>query len=146
MDNTNLHKELDLIQNCITRMANNSFLLKGWLITLIVAVLALTEDKVNLLFLSLIIFIPILCFWYLDAFFLHKEKMYRKMYEWVLIERAKDNLEFQYNLDADRFKNEVKPLCRVAFSNTLIVFYGIPLLIDIIFFAKEIIPNCYCSY
>jgi hypothetical protein len=68
------------------------------------------------------------------------------MYEWVLIERAKDNLEFQYNLDADRFKNEVKPLCRVAFSNTLIVFYGIPLLIDIIFFAKEIIPNCYCSY
>jgi ABC-type proline/glycine betaine transport system permease subunit len=74
MDNTNLHKELDLIQNCITRMANNSFLLKGWLITLIVAVLALTEDKVNLLFLSLIIFIPIYVFGTWMHFFCIKRK------------------------------------------------------------------------
>ena len=30
MDNDEkLHKELDLIQNCITRMANNSFMIKG---------------------------------------------------------------------------------------------------------------------
>ena len=28
-----IHKEIDLIQSCISRMANNSFLLKGWLIS-----------------------------------------------------------------------------------------------------------------
>jgi len=41
-----LHKEIDLVQNVINRMANNSFLLKGWLITLIVGVLALTSDTI----------------------------------------------------------------------------------------------------
>ena len=30
-----LHKEIDLIQGCINRMANNSFLLKGWLVSII---------------------------------------------------------------------------------------------------------------
>ena len=30
-----IHKEIDLIQSCISKMANNSFLIKGWLITLI---------------------------------------------------------------------------------------------------------------
>ena len=36
----NLHKEIDLIQECIKRMANNSFLLKGWTISLVAVVLA----------------------------------------------------------------------------------------------------------
>jgi len=36
-----MDKEIDLIQGVITRMANNSFLLKGWLISLIAIVLAL---------------------------------------------------------------------------------------------------------
>ena len=30
IDNEIIHKEIDLIQSCISRMANNSFLLKGW--------------------------------------------------------------------------------------------------------------------
>ena len=28
-----LHKEIDLIQSCINRMAGNSFLLKGWVVS-----------------------------------------------------------------------------------------------------------------
>lgn len=44
MDNEIIHKEIDLIQGVINRMAQNSFLLKGWTITIIVAVLALTKD------------------------------------------------------------------------------------------------------
>jgi hypothetical protein len=36
-----LHKGIDLIQGIITRMANNSFLLKGWIVSLIAVLLAL---------------------------------------------------------------------------------------------------------
>ena len=35
-DLTSLHKELDLIQDCISRMARNSFMLKGWSVTVMV--------------------------------------------------------------------------------------------------------------
>ena len=27
-----IHKEIDLIQSCITRMAQNSFMIKGWFV------------------------------------------------------------------------------------------------------------------
>ena len=44
MEKDILHKEIDLIQGVITRMANNSFLLKGWIVSLIAVLLALTKD------------------------------------------------------------------------------------------------------
>ena len=41
IDNEVIHKEIDLIQSIINRMAQNSFMLKGWAITIFVAVIAL---------------------------------------------------------------------------------------------------------
>jgi len=75
-----LHKEIDLIHDCIKRMANNSFLIKGWTITLIAVVLALAKDNIDFFYISLILLIPTVGFWYLDSFFLRTERMYRKMY------------------------------------------------------------------
>lgn len=129
MDNeTILQKEIDLIQNCINRMANNSFMLKGWSISLIAVVLALTNDRLNALFLLCSVFIPLLCFWYLDAFFLRTERMYRKMYEWVLKERKNGNFEFKYDLNPQRFEKDVDSILRTMISDTLLVFYGFPTL------------------
>lgn len=148
MDNNNLHKEIDLIQNCISRMARNSFMLKGWAISLLAVVLALTADRLNPLFLFCSIFIPLLCFWYLDGFFLRTEKMYRKMYEWVLKERKEGRMDFQYDLEPGRFKSQVETHCRVMFSKTLRVFYGIPLfvvLLVIIYEAKDTICHFFCG-
>lgn len=63
-----LHKEIDLIQNCINRMSNNSFLLKGWLITIIAAVVTLSQaDLDNVVFFVLVF--STLIFWWMDAFF-----------------------------------------------------------------------------
>jgi len=39
-----IHKEIDLIQNCVNRMAQNSFLLKGWTVSLVAVVIALAKD------------------------------------------------------------------------------------------------------
>lgn len=131
MENEVLHKEIDLIQGVINRMASNSFLLKGWLITLIAVILALTKDSLlstDLTYLSLILCLPILVFWYLDAFFLHKEKCYRKLFDWV-IENRKTSDDFLYSLNYRRFKSEVKNVVGVMFSWTLLPFYGLTLLI-----------------
>lgn len=148
MDNTDLHKEIDLIQGCINRMASNSFMLKGWAISLVAVVLALTADRLNPLFLFCSIVVPLLCFWYLDAFFLRTEKMYRKMYEWVLLTRKEGNTEYQYDLNPSRFKDKVESHCRVMFSKTLRIFYGIPLLVVlfvILYESKDMICNCFCG-
>jgi hypothetical protein len=64
-----LHKEIDLIQACINRMARNSFVIKGWVITLAAALLALLPELVNPRAVCIIVLLVTFCFWYLDAFF-----------------------------------------------------------------------------
>ena len=131
MDKETLHKEIDLIQGVINRMANNSFLLKGWMITIIVAVLALTKDTLvtnDISYLSIILLLPLLVFWYLDAFFLHKEKCYRELYKWVIENRLTSN-DFKYSLDYTRFEENVDKIGKIMFSKTLRTFYGITVLI-----------------
>ncbi|MDD2229927.1 MAG: hypothetical protein PHY48_11000 [Candidatus Cloacimonetes bacterium] len=128
MDKDNLHKEIDLIQACITRMANNSFLLKGWTISLVAVVMALMKDNVNLYILCTLLLVPIIAFWYLDAFFLRTEKMYRKLYEWIIEARPKGNTDKLYDLNPLRFKDEVDSMWKVMISKTLRVFYGIMVL------------------
>lgn len=131
MDKETLHKEIDLIQGVINRMAHNSFLLKGWSITIIVAVLALTKDTLvtnDITYFSLILLIPLIVFWYLDAFFLHKERCYIKLYDWVIENRMKTE-EFQYNLNYKRFEKEVESIAKIMCSDTLLTFYGITALI-----------------
>jgi len=134
MDNEVLHKEIDLIQGVITRMANNSFLLKGWMITIIVGVLALTKDTLvtnDVSYLSIILLLPLLVFWYLDAFFLHKEKCYRELYNWVIENRLKEtpNKELLYSLNYTRFEDKVDSIFKIMRSDTLKVFYGFTALI-----------------
>ena len=112
-------------------MANNSFLLKGWMITIIVAVLALTKDTLvtnDISYLSIILLLPLLVFWYLDAFFLHKEKCYRELYKWVIENRLTSN-DFKYSLDYTRFEENVDKIGKIMFSKTLRTFYGITVLI-----------------
>jgi hypothetical protein len=131
MDKETLHKEIDLIQGIINRMSQNSFLLKGWSITIIVAVLALTKDTIitkDITYFSLILLIPLLVFWFLDAFFLHKERCYIKLYDWVIENRLKTE-DFQYNLNYKRFEKEIGSVGKIMLSSTLIIFYGITALI-----------------
>jgi len=129
-----IHKEIDLIQGVISRMANNSFLLKGWLISLIAVVLALSKDSwlsCNIPMLLLILCFPLIIFWYLDAFFLHREKCFRKLYEWVIKNRITSN-ENLYSLDFKPFEKDVKSIPRIMFSQTLFPFYGLTFFLLII--------------
>lgn len=119
------HKEIDLIQSCISRMANNSFLVKGWLISLLAIIFTIKGNDMNnyLIFplLSLI-----LAFWFLDAFFLRAERLYRKLYKWVIEHRKNNILYFQYDLDLYRLSeiNKDHSIIKVMFSNTILIFYG----------------------
>jgi len=112
-------KELEIIQGIINRMANNSFLIKGWTITLVVVTLLLKGNKYH----TFIAFIPILVFWFLDAYFLRLERLYRRLYNWVKDNRLKTK-DFLFDLNYKRFEKEEQSILRIMFSITLGLFYG----------------------
>jgi len=116
---TYLLKEIDIIQGIITRMAHNSFLIKGWTITLVVVTLLLKGSNFQIL----IACIPLLVFWFLDAYFLWQERMYRKLYGWVIQNRLETD-EYLFDMNAYRFEKEVQSRFRIMFSITLGWFYG----------------------
>lgn len=127
-----IHKEIDLIQSCINRMAQNSFMIKGWFVSIYAVILALLPEKVNLFLLCVALIAVNLIFWYLDGFFLRTEKVYRKIYDWVLEMRPKNNRELMYQLNPGKFNGkieEVESVWKVMWSKTLRWFYLIPLLI-----------------
>lgn len=112
-------KEIEIIQDIIKRMAFNSFMIKGWAITLVVVSLLLKRTEYQVW----IAFIPLLVFWFLDAYFLWQERMYRKLYEWVISNRMKTD-EHLFDMNAYRFKDTVQSRIRIMFSITLGWLYG----------------------
>jgi hypothetical protein len=70
-------KHLEFIQGVIARLANNSFLLKGWSVTLVAAILALTVQDPGIYTVFLALF-PALVFWGLDAFTWHKRDTFAR--------------------------------------------------------------------
>lgn len=72
-------KHLEFIQGVINRMGSNSFQMKGWMITIVSALLALyasSSIKSYLLFAIL----PTALFWYLDTYYLQQERKFRGLY------------------------------------------------------------------
>lgn len=141
ISNEELHKEIDLIQNCINRMAGNSFLLKGWLVSIVAVIVALSPEDSNEFVVVFTILMATLSFWYLDAFFLRTEKLYRKMYVWVLENRKQGNRDFQYDLDPQRFNGEVDGLLKIMFTKTLKWFYGGIMLVIIMVILYYLWPD-----
>ena len=111
-------KEIEIIQDIIRRMGFNSFMIKGQAITLVVVTLLLRGTEYQVW----IAFMPMLVFWFLDAYFLWQERIYRKLYEWVINNRLKTE-EYLFDMNAYRFEGEVQSRFRIMFSITLGWFY-----------------------
>lgn len=76
-------KHLGMLQGVINRMAGNSFLLKGWSVTLVSALLALAANRADWLLVAVAL-LPALTFWGLDGYFLAQERLFRRIYERVV--------------------------------------------------------------
>lgn len=116
----NKRKHLEFIQNVITRMNSNSFLIKGWTITLVSALFALASKDVNLNYV-LISYISIPTFWILDGFYISQERQYRDLYHQV---SSKDDDDIDFNMNASSFNKNDRTWLSGIFSKTLNMFYG----------------------
>ncbi len=89
-------KHLEFIQNVITRMNSNSFLIKGWAVTLTSALFALAAKDSNVQYV-IVTYISIPVFWGLDGYYLSLERQYRELY---LDVAGKDEDAIDYSMDA----------------------------------------------
>lgn len=111
---------LTFIQGVINRMGQNSFLLKGWSITIIAALFALAAQGANKDFV-LIAYFPAFMFWILDGFFLHQERLFRKLYEKVADNEIQSDT---YTLNTSLVVEDVDGFLSVLLSKTLLLFHG----------------------
>jgi len=73
---------LEMIQGVISRMGSNSFALKGWTVTLVAGILALSSALTDKTYV-LVALVPVVVFWSLDAYYLQLERQYRALFNHV---------------------------------------------------------------
>ena len=125
----NVVKHLEMIQGVINRLARNSFLIKGWSLTLLAAalVLAFRSEGALLSYFWLFAFISA-GFWMLDSYFLQLERKFRGIYDDV---RKRKTTDFAMDLNAQKDKAG----CRwhnAALSFSLLLFYLIQVVFTVV--------------
>ena len=120
-------KHLEMIQNVITRLANNSFSLKGWTVIFIAAVLGFAIKESDSNYIPLVL-LPIFAFWGLDGYYLRQEKLFRALYGKV---RKLDEQDIDFEMDTSSIEDEVDSWRSTCISRTILGFYG-PILIVIL--------------
>ena len=112
---------LNMIQNIITRMGNNSFALKGWAVGIMIAVYAFAgKSNVKTVIVTIM---PLIVFWFIDTYYLMLERKYRRLYDEV---RNTDEKDIDFSMNLSDIKIDLKDVKRYAFFN--------------IFFSKSVLP------
>ena len=121
-----------MTQSIINRLGSNSFLLKGWSMTVIVAAMALiVKSDMKSPFIVLLVTLPVIGFWILDGYFLWQEKLFRQVYDEI---RVQSDTDFKM----DVMKHKCKPKCSWVFaisSITLLTFYLVEFIFILLVFV-----------
>jgi hypothetical protein len=123
----NKYRHLSLIQDIVKRFANNSFLLKGWSISLMAGLLALSSALQDRRVIIVISLFPSIIFCILDGYYLFQERIYRRIYETV---RQLKEEEINFSLNTDDFKISDISWAAAMCSKTILLFYGTLLIIS----------------
>lgn len=126
-------KHLEFLQNNITRMSQCSFQMKGWMVTIVAAFLALYASSVSSdliygnWFYLLVAIVPTIIFWALDTYYLVQERKFRGIYA-DIISGEKEIKEFEMPLD--KYNGCDYCVFKVMFSRSELVLY-LPVIISL---------------
>jgi hypothetical protein len=122
-------KHLEFIQAVITRMATNSFLFKGWAITVAVGLgaFAAVDSKGALLAITII---STAMFWGLDGYYLSLERCFRKLYREVA---ATNPADITFAMEPVKADHPARAWLRICFSRPhLWFFYGSIVAVEVV--------------
>ena len=115
-------KHLEMTQAVINRLGRNSFLLKSWSMTILVAAMVLiARENLQNQYFVLVLLLPVVGFWILDGYCLWQERLFRQVYEEV---RQQSDTDFKMDLGKHRDKPKCSWISSI-FSVTLVIFYFI---------------------
>ncbi len=113
-------KHLEMIEAIIARLANNSYTLKGWAITLVVGIITLSGKDQNKLYM-IMAYVPLIAFWLLSSYYLYIENLYTILYNDV---RCKKEEDIDFNMGTVYIKHKKRIFAKSIFSTSQILFYG----------------------
>lgn len=112
-------KHLEFVQDNINRMARNSFLLKGWAITIVSGLLVVSSKNATFAY-ALISLAALALFWLSDSYYLYQERLFIKLYDYV---RHLPEEKIDFSMKTDSYKSEVSQF-KCFSSDTMCLFYG----------------------
>ena len=148
---------LQMMQGNIERMANNSANCKTWIVTIVAGFLAIGSGVEKLNGWILISVIPIVVFWYLDAFYLELERGMRNRQRDFLnkINASADLYSkalFDFSplmISKDDDEKGIKSTKNRAFSRSVVPLYaGLLIIVILVFIVLNwdfVLPICRCS-
>lgn len=113
-------KQLEMLQAVINRMASNSFVFKGWSVTIIAGLSAFATSDSNKKLL-LVAFLATLLLWAVDAYYLSLERQYRLLYEKWAKQKPK---EISLSMKLPEY-SKLKSWLKALFAPVLLGFYGV---------------------
>jgi len=120
-------KYLEFVQSAISRMASNSFLIKGWSVALSTAVLGFSVKESNWA-LALIAAAPAAAYWMLDAYYLGLERLFRHLWG-----TAVADAEAKFNMDPGQLS--LKDWFKAAWSPAVWLVH-LPVIVTSLFTAR----------
>jgi 4-amino-4-deoxy-L-arabinose transferase-like glycosyltransferase len=130
-----MFEHLSMIQTIITRMGTNSFLIRGWAVTILAATFALAAKDANEYFV-LIGYFVVPMFWLLDGYYLHQERSFPSLYD--AVRKTSSQVE-PFSMDTRTFRVSRDNWFYSTFSKIMIVFHGSLLLV--VYLATYILSN-----
>ena len=119
----NRRHHLSQIQLTIIRIAANSFLIKGWSVTLVAALFALASVDTRQEFAWLAL-LPAVTFWTLDGYYLRQERLFHKLWDSVRAAPLGKLSGDTFSMNTEPFEEEVDSRFAVMRSFTLLFFHG----------------------
>jgi len=120
-------KHLDYIQAAIARMATNSFLFKGWSITIAAGLSAFAAVDTRRALLTIAI-LSTAMFWGLDGYYLWLERCFVALHVKVSA-MAEEDIDFSMVIDK---KNAFWKWLKIAIRYHLVFFYGTIIVVELI--------------
>lgn len=122
-------KHLEFIQAAITRQATNSFQVRGWALTIAAAFYGYAANK-DAWAVAVIGVLVSLAFWYLDAFYLRQERLFRCLYGAVV---KPTKMVPQYSMNTLPYQqDDGSRLYEVLWSRPVAVFFGVIVAVGVI--------------
>ncbi|WTC18158.1 hypothetical protein OH709_20920 [Streptomyces cellulosae] len=129
-------KHLELIQAVVSRMANASFLIKGWTMTVAGAFFGLAVNSWSWK-IATTGMIPVVGFWLLDSYYLRQERLFRKLYDDA--RKSHPSIE-PFAMNIAPYHQQV-PWGKVIRSHTMVNFHGTLFLVASVFVTGIAIKN-----